>query len=79
MTLDSAVQLVDKFMTVEIEMHELPDGRRYITDTQCMERPEIMEFIKHFPNYWERDPIADIWVSPTIDVSPVSKQMMREG
>lgn len=58
-----------KYMTGAIETHELQDGRRYITDTQCVESPEILEFIKAFPNYWERDPIADIWVSPTIDIS----------
>lgn len=57
-----------KFVSAEITSVDLPDGRKFITYTACIENPKVLEFVYRYPAYWTRDVQLDGWVSPTVDI-----------
>ena len=50
-----------------VPVHTLPDGRQFITDEDCVERPEVAAFVKKFAAYWVRDPLRGGYVGPPKD------------
>ena len=45
------------------ELPTLEDGRPYITAEMAIEHPELMAFIRRFPDFWVQESVnQDIWV-----------------
>ncbi len=55
-----------------VPVHTLPDGRQFIADEDCMERREILDFVKRFPAYWVHDPWLCGYVAPPKDYHDVN-------
>lgn len=47
-----------------VPVHTLSDGRLFITQQECMERPEVADFVRRFPGYWKLDILLDGYVAP---------------
>ena len=56
---------MSEYESVAVTEHTLPDGRKFITDHDCVEFPSVAGFVARFPNYWTRhEGNLDGWVSP---------------
>jgi len=42
------------FESVAVPMHYLEDGRPFISDETLCDQPEVLEFVRRFPDYWVR-------------------------
>lgn len=49
------------YETIAVPFQTTKDGREYLTELQLAEIPELGDFIKRFPQCFERDPVAEIW------------------
>lgn len=53
--------------TVPLIVHQLADGRFFITDTTIREMDGLDALIKRMSNYWTRHEHLDGWVAPAPD------------
>jgi hypothetical protein len=60
-----------KGMTVGFTPYRLPDGGDFIPDLDCVEHPEILNFVRRFPDYYYRDCIrCGLRSAPTNNLLP---------
>jgi hypothetical protein len=45
-------------------VHQLADGRFFITDMTVRETPELEAILGRMSNYWTRHEVLDGWASP---------------
>ena len=59
-------------------VHQLQDGRFFITDQTVAESPELEKILKDMGNYWTRhEGNLDGWVSPRPEPEPTCLDLMR--
>ena len=61
------------FETVGFQPIILPDGREAISDEMVMNEPWLLDFIKRFPNWYQRSEYFFGWISiePRLTNSPL--------